>query len=1793
MTKRLFSLAMTALFAVTAWAVDITGNEAITFSSAANTGGIYLHGSTFGTDDTHTASTSGTFTGTSTQWSSSTVLTSSQGCDLSGVTSSTTADATSAPAGSLAFNVSGAGKLYVVYGATSTTTGMFNIKLNGSSVYSEAMAGVEFSGPLGTRAANYTYTKAEAVVDIAGAGTVYLGGSVPYCIYAILFEETSTPEIPTSAIYDFKTAGGSNETLTYGATKETLYYWYTSSKTNTSNSNFYTMQNEALKLNGRFVSRNESGKGDSYTLDTNGLKAQQTYQLGIKSLKVGDKVVIEIGSGTFVYATSSEKGSATVNGQLFASGTEITDKTTFVITSGDYMVLTPKATGATISRISINPVESSITIPTLEGGTITASPNPAMEGEKVTLTITPGTGNQLKSSTLKAYKTGDESMLVTIGADNTFTMPAYGVTVTAEFEAIPANTHTITLPDPDNLVGGTVTVTTAAVAKDETVTLNITPDTGYEVDQVTVEGAPISPENGTYKFTMPDNDVTVSVTFKKKIYTLTFSSADPAMGSVSVDPTATDNRYEHGAVVTITAMATGNNEFDYWTVDEVKDTQNTSATLTVTMTANKTVVATFKEKEVVKEQFVGVEKTWYFDEYDEGDYYGTNTNWKVSDKLYARSISSKKFTIVSGESQELTFKDGTKKTVTKYAQANAAGGNSTSNVITAATTGTNDLTPSFAFNTTVPGTCYVLMQEAGSEHKDSYRQRIFFGDGKSAVSSVVSSSVSGLTEIAEISYSAATAGTFVIGSTTNPSNIYAIRFVPTPTYTVKATAGTGGTVSIKDGNGNAIISGSAIAEGTKLVLTATPDAANDYGFKNWTKADGTEVSTDAEYIIESLSEDIDVTANFEQVITYTVTTPEVTGGTVAITAGDEAIGSGSKIPAGTEVTVTATPSSGYYFVNWGSDDLTDNPYTFTPTASTTLTAKFEAYPGTITYDFMGAYDADKNEIVCTGDETAKLHYIRTDGKSASTNALFVNTPALDLNGRISTSENSLTYVEKGITIKSGRAIAIHNLKENDVIRIEFDGELYYAWNNSKSERESNALADISTGDMIKTMMPYTVSSINATNNYVVFYTGAATTISQISINQELVLKSVPKPTVSSTYTVNEDSYTYTIEYMEGATLYYTLPGGEEQSKSGGESLEVNVTKLGDLTAYAKYGDLTSETASQRVYAPTPKIESNGVYDFSQVSSVMLKDYTLGTIGYGDAVTIGEIVLYKPDAVVAKTLDRFAFAPKVNEKGSNAGDWMLLGAGRLRAKNTVADTLAVLNLKQGEYVTFTYSGAELKYMSESTATLAEDTDVLTSGQGYEVKSDGILLLTIPVTDGKNCDITKIAIVNEETVTAPTVALKSADVPDEVRITPGTSSFGKTVKTYYTTDGSEPSAENGTEITSRYKDLTLEKSCTVKAIAISETGVTSVTTTVSYIQSEDAGTKNEVKELVSVVDENNATVTSLIIGEDITTVTISAEADGVPVTAIAENLFTVENTATVGAIDLSGTAIAVSGDRSAIPELKNINPATLVYVPSTAVTGTNVVTKTGTGDNATYGCTDYQVYDQKLEEDGLACSVPHDFHADNATLVREFTSNVKCTVCLPYPFKATGGTFYYFKGISGNTVQMQAVQDGETLEANTPYIFEPASNMDNLSATSVDVSISNAPQTENTEANFTFVGTYKTIVWDNPRGIYGFAAEGTSRGQFVRVGNGASIVACRAYLEYTEGKLNGAATRSVNSLPDKLDVEWIPAASNDGTTGIMGTEQQTAADEPVYNLNGQRVNDSYKGLIIKNGKKMVKK
>ncbi len=73
------------------------------------------------------------------------------------------------------------------------------------------------------------------------------------------------------------------------------------------------------------------------------------------------------------------------------------------------------------------PTQYSITIASMENGTVTSDKETATEGETVTLTVTPAEGFALTAESLKC-----NSVPIT---DNTFTMPAENVVITALFEA--------------------------------------------------------------------------------------------------------------------------------------------------------------------------------------------------------------------------------------------------------------------------------------------------------------------------------------------------------------------------------------------------------------------------------------------------------------------------------------------------------------------------------------------------------------------------------------------------------------------------------------------------------------------------------------------------------------------------------------------------------------------------------------------------------------------------------------------------------------------------------------------------------------------------------------------------------------------------------------------------------------------------------------------------------------------------------------------------------------------------------------------------------------------------------------------------------------------------------------------------------------------------------------------------------------------------------------------------------------------------------------------------------------
>ena len=174
-------------------------------------------------------------------------------------------------------------------------------------------------------------------------------------------------------------------------------------------------------------------------------------------------------------------------------------------------------------------------------------------------------------------------------------------------------------------------------------------------------------------------------------------------------------------------------------------------------------------------------------------------------------------------------------------------------------------------------------------------------------------------------------------------------------------------VTVKSaGNGsveiaNYIGTSANVAIGDTVVVVATPDRG--YDFTGWF-VEGTDecVSDDVTYVFTAF-EDITLVADFEKeatnvVLNYTVAVSSNGGGYVSINGTDS---TSVSVAEGSEVTVLATPDTGYEFIGWFVDAAetlvsTNAEYTFTvPNYDVVLTAKFNSI-----------FDANGHEYVDLG-----------------------------------------------------------------------------------------------------------------------------------------------------------------------------------------------------------------------------------------------------------------------------------------------------------------------------------------------------------------------------------------------------------------------------------------------------------------------------------------------------------------------------------------------------------------------------------------------------------------------------------------------------------------------------------------------------------------------------------------------------------------------------------------------------------------------------------------------------------
>ena len=228
-------------------------------------------------------------------------------------------------------------------------------------------------------------------------------------------------------------------------------------------------------------------------------------------------------------------------------------------------------------------------------------------------------------------------------------------------------------------------------------------------------------------------------------------------------------------------------------------------------------------------------------------------------------------------------------------------------------------------------------------------------------------------------------------------------------------------------------------------------------------------------------------------------------------------------------------------------------------------------------------------------------------------------------------------------------------------------------------------------------------------------------------------------------------------------------------------------------------------------------------------------------------------------------------------------------------------------------------------------------------------------------------------------------------------------------------------------------------------------------------------------------------------------------------------------------------------------------------------------------------------------------------------RTFKGGKKQTICLPFDpsHLLTLGTVWAFTGISEGKIVM--TEQTGTLAANTPYIFQATNDASDVVFSNVTVVNSSDPKTENTEAGFTFRGTYTQKTWEADDAavtsghLYGFMMQdndGQVEGQFVKARRKTILRPFSCYLEYN-GDLSDtnpsshAAARSATrgtagETPDVIDIVWVSA--NGTVTGISRLDTRTGEitdSDDWYLMDGRKLNGepTVKGLYINNGKVVI--
>ena len=201
--------------------------------------------------------------------------------------------------------------------------------------------------------------------------------------------------------------------------------------------------------------------------------------------------------------------------------------------------------------------------------------------------------------------------------------------------------------------------------------------------------------------------------------------------------------------------------------------------------------------------------------------------------------------------------------------------------------------------------------------------------------------------------------------------------------------------------------------------------------------------------------------------------------------------------------------------------------------------------------------------------------------------------------------------------------------------------------------------------------------------------------------------------------------------------------------------------------------------------------------------------------------------------------------------------------------------------------------------------------------------------------------------------------------------------------------------------------------------------------------------------------------------------------------------------------------------------------------------------------------------------------------------------------------TVGSMDYYDNVPELT--MQSVTE---LDANKPYIikfrdgkFGASKNITfNSVMGNVEPTEESSYATEVSGSCFSMTGTYETKQWNNGSSLsndYGFSADGTDQGKFVRIQNNpnddcVTIYPARAYLTCTKPQLvNGLGKVAEESLPDVINVRFVDKDGGTLSIGKMNTKTgDIQMQNRYYDLKGRKLNGKPQNKVMYVNKKVIK-